>query len=196
MLLDELPEDSSARRRLPTAWRPSPGWWTLSSPLRAQRLLPGGPELLRPLMACENGPTMPRMWAVGNAHLDLAWLWPQRETHRKTARTFAAQLRLLERYPEYRFLQSQPAAYEMCREYYPSLYEKIRRAAAEGRWIAEGAMYVEPDTNMPSGEALIRQLVFGKRFFKEELGWTAACCGCRIPSGTPPRCPSCSRAAA
>lgn len=92
------------------------------------------------------------------------------ETHRKTARTFAAQLRLLEQYPEYRYIQSQPAAYEMCREHYPELYERIRSAVRSGRWIAEGAMYVEPDTNIPSGEALVRQLVFGKRFYRDELG--------------------------
>lgn len=110
------------------------------------------------------------MAAVGNSHLDLAWLWPMQETHRKTARTFAAQLRLLEQYPEYRYIQSQPAAYEMCREHYPELYERIRSAVRSGRWIAEGAMYVEPDTNIPSGEALVRQLVFGKRFYRDELG--------------------------
>ncbi len=125
---------------------------------------------LHPLMAAHNGSTAPRMLAVGNAHLDLAWLWPQQETHRKTARTFAAQLRLLERYPEYRFVQSQPAAYEMCRDHYPELYQRIIKAIQTGRWIAEGAMYVEPDTNMASGEALIRQLVYGKRFFLDEFG--------------------------
>ena len=171
MLLDELPEDSLRAAKIADGLEAFTRAVDFEQPAEGRNACyRAARELLRPLMACENGPTMPRMWAVGNAHLDLAWLWPQRETHRKTARTFAAQLRLLERYPEYRFLQSQPAAYEMCREYYPSLYEKIRRAAAEGRWIAEGAMYVEPDTNMPSGEALIRQLVFGKRFFKEELG--------------------------
>ena len=58
----------------------------------------------------------------------------------------------------------------MCREHYPELYERIRRAAKDGRWIAEGAMYVEPDTNMPSGEALVRQLVYGKRFYREQFG--------------------------
>ncbi len=125
---------------------------------------------LRPLLECHNGSTAPRMAAVGNAHLDLAWLWPMQETQRKTARTFAAQLRLLEQYPEYRFLQSQPAAYEMCREHYPELYDRIRQAARQGRWIAEGAMYVEPDTNIPAGESLVRQLLLGKEFFRQEFG--------------------------
>lgn len=129
-----------------------------------------GREALRPALEAVNGSTMPVFYAVGNAHIDLAWLWPMAETHRKTERTFAAQLRLLEEYPEYKFIQSQPAAYEMCRKYYPKLYERIREAIRGGRWIAEGAMWVEPDTNMASGEALIRQLAHGKRYYKEELG--------------------------
>ncbi len=125
---------------------------------------------LRPVMEAVNGSTQPVFYAIGNAHLDLAWLWPMAETHRKTSRTFAAQLRLLEEYPEYRFLQSQPASYEMCRKYYPELFERIREAIGKGQWIAEGAMWVEPDTNMASGEALIRQLVHGKRYYKDVLG--------------------------
>lgn len=171
MLMNELPEDSLRAAKIADGleeytrivdFEQAPE--ARSASYRKAR------EALRPLMEARNGHTAPVMTAVGNAHLDLAWLWPMAETHRKTARTFAAQLRLLERYPEYRYIQSQPAAYEMCREHYPALYEKIRQAVKEGRWIAEGAMYVEPDTNMPSGEALIRQLVYGKRFYKEELG--------------------------
>ena len=126
-------------------------------------------EALRSVLEAKNGSTMPVFYAVGNAHLDLAWLWPMAETYRKTERTFAAQLRLLEEYPEYKYIQSQPAAYEMCREHYPELFERIRQAIREGRWIADGAMWVEPDTNMAGGEALIRQLVHGKRYYKEVL---------------------------
>jgi len=127
-------------------------------------------EALAPALAAVNGTTAPVFYAVGNAHLDLAWLWPMAETHRKTSRTFAQQLRLIEQYPEYKYIQSQPAAYVMCREHYPELYERIREAIKGGQWIAEGAMWVEPDTNMTSGESLVRQILHGKRFFKEELG--------------------------
>ncbi len=127
-------------------------------------------KALSPLLAAQNGSTMPRISAVGNSHLDLAWLWPMQETERKTARTFAQQLRLLEKYPEYRYIQSQPAAYEMCRKRYPELYERIREAISKGQWIADGAMYVEPDTNMPSGEALVRQVLHGKRYYKDAFG--------------------------
>lgn len=127
-------------------------------------------EVLKPALEAKNGSTMPKFYAVGNAHIDLAWLWPFAETYRKTARTFAAQLRLLEEYPEYRFIQSQPASYEMCRKYYPELFERIVKAVKDGRWIADGAMWVEPDTNMVSGESLIRQLLYGKKYYQEVFG--------------------------
>ena len=127
-------------------------------------------ENLKEVLGAVNGSTAPLFWAMGNAHLDMAWLWPVAETERKTARTFAAQLRLLEEYPDYYYIQSQPAAYEMCRLHYPDLFEKIKKAVGEGRWIADGAMWVEPDTNMAGGEALIRQLIHGKRYFREMFG--------------------------
>lgn len=126
-------------------------------------------EVLKPALEAQNGSTAPVFYAIGNAHLDLAWLWPMAETHRKTSRTFAAQLRLIEEYPEYKFLQSQPAAYVMCREHYPELYARIKEAVKKGQWIPEGAMWVEPDTNMTSGESLVRQVIHGKRFFKDEF---------------------------
>ena len=129
-----------------------------------------GREALSRALAAVNGSTAPTFYLVGNAHLDLAWLWPMAETERKTARTFAAQIRLLEQYPTYRFLQSQPAAYEMCRAFDPDLFERIQEKIREGRWIAEGAMWVEPDTNMPSGEALVRQLLYGKEYYQKVLG--------------------------
>lgn len=126
--------------------------------------------MLKPLLEAENGSTMPTIYAIGNAHIDLAWMWPFEETHRKTTRTFSAQLRMMERYPEYKFIQSQPAAYEMCRQHYPELFERIKEAIKGGQWIADGAMWVEPDTNMAGGEALIRQLLYGKEYYKKEFG--------------------------
>lgn len=127
-------------------------------------------KILRPVLEAKNGSTTPVFYAIGNSHLDLAWLWPMAETHRKTARTFAAQLRLMEEYPEYKYLQSQPASYEMCKKYYPELFEKIKEAVKRGQWIAEGAMWVEPDTNLSGGEALIRQLLLGRRYYQDEFG--------------------------
>ena len=127
-------------------------------------------EWLRPLMEAKNGTFAPAMAAVGNSHLDVAWLWPTMETERKTIRTFAQQLRLLEEYPEALFLQSQCVLYEMCRARDPQLFEDIRAAIRNGQWIADGAMWVEPDTNLAGGESLIRQFLYGTRYFKEELG--------------------------
>ena len=124
---------------------------------------------LKHFLNMQNGSRQATMYAVGNAHLDLAWLWPFEETRRKTARTFAQQLRLIDMYPAYKFVQSQPASYEMCRMFYPDLYKRICNAVKTGQWVADGAMYVEPDTNMSSGESLIRQLVYGKEFYKKEF---------------------------
>ena len=127
-------------------------------------------EALRPVLEAKNGSTAPTFYAVGNSHLDLAWLWPMAETYRKTSRTFGAQLRLMEEYPEYHYIQSQPASYEMCRKYYPELFERILDAIKKGQWTADGAMWVEPDTNMAGGEALIRQLLYGRAYYRDVLG--------------------------
>ena len=127
-------------------------------------------EALRGVLAAHNGSTVPEMWAVGNAHLDLSWLWPHRETQRKVARTFAQQVRLMDMYPEYKFIQSQPHSYLICKELYPALYEKVKEKIRAGQWIADGSRWVEPDTNMTSGESLIRQVVHGKRFYRDEFG--------------------------
>ena len=125
---------------------------------------------LKPLLEKHNGDTTPEMIGFGHAHIDVAWLWPLAETERKCARTFSTQLALMARYPDYKFLQSQPALYVMVKEKYPELYENIRQAAQRGQWIPDGAAWVEPDTNVTSGESLIRQLIHGKRFYREEFG--------------------------
>ncbi|ARN55784.1 alpha-mannosidase [Sedimentisphaera salicampi] len=108
--------------------------------------------------------------AVGHAHMDLAWLWPIRETFRKAARTFSTVLDLMGRYPEYIFGASQPQLYQWVKDEYPNLYSKIKEKVAEGRWELQGGMWVESDTNLPSGESLIRQFVYGKTFYREEFG--------------------------
>ncbi|MCD6289876.1 MAG: alpha-mannosidase, partial [Anaerolineae bacterium] len=127
-------------------------------------------ERLRPLLECVNGSTMPIMFACGHAHLDVAWLWPLAETERKEARTLANQLALFQEYPDYKYVQSQPHLYQMVKRRYPDLYERLKQAVAAGNIIPEGGMWVEADTNIPSGESLIRQFLHGKRFFREEFG--------------------------
>lgn len=108
--------------------------------------------------------------AIGHAHIDLAWLWPIRETIRKGARTFATVLRNMEKYPDYVFGASQPQLYQWIKEHYPALYEQVKEQIRNGRWEVQGAMWVEPDTNLSGGEALVRQLLYGKRFFQQEFG--------------------------
>jgi len=127
-------------------------------------------ERLKPLLECVNGSTAPTMFAFGHAHLDVAWLWPLAETERKAARTFASQLALMEEYPEYKFLQSQPHLYRMVKTRYPDLYERIKKAVQAGQVIPEGGMWVQADTNISGGESLVRQLIHGKRFLREEFG--------------------------
>jgi len=107
--------------------------------------------------------------AIGHAHIDLAWLWPLRETIRKGARTFSTVLKNMESYPDYVFGASQPQLYAWIKDSYPLLYKKIKQRIAEGRWEAQGGMWVEADTNVTGGESLVRQLLYGKKFFKEEF---------------------------
>lgn len=109
-------------------------------------------------------------WAVGHAHLDTAWLWPVAKTVRKCGRTFASQLSLLEKYPGYVFGASQPQQYQFVKERYPALYGQVKRMVAAGRWEPQGGMWVESDCNIPSGESLVRQILHGKNFFRDEFG--------------------------
>ncbi len=127
-------------------------------------------KIMEPLLSCVNGSTAPTLYLMGQSHLDVAWLWPIAETKRKIARTMSNQLALMDEYPEYTYTQSQPYLFLLVKRLYPELYERIKQAVKEGRIIPEGSMWVEPDTNLPGGESLIRQALHGKRFFKEEFG--------------------------
>jgi len=112
-----------------------------------------------------------KVTAVGHAHIDTAWLWPVRETIRKCGRTFANQIAHIEKYPEYVFGASQPQHYQFTKDHYPELYEKIKKAVADGRWEPQGGMWVEADCNLTSGESMIRQFVHGKNYFMDEFGF-------------------------
>lgn len=126
-------------------------------------------DWIRPYLVCSNGSTMPVMHAIGHAHIDLEWLWPLEETKRKCARTMAAQIRHMDAYPEYKMILSQPYLYELIKKHYPALYKKMLHKVQNGQLIPEGGMWVEADTNLPSGESLIRQFLYGKKFFREEF---------------------------
>ena len=115
-------------------------------------------------------PERPQVLGLGHAHLDVAWLWQVKHSVRKAARTFANALRLMELYPDYHFLQSQPQLYKYVQQRYPSLFERMKARIASGQWEATGGLWVEADCNLPGGESLVRQFLFGQRYFKKELG--------------------------
>jgi alpha-mannosidase len=108
--------------------------------------------------------------AVGHGHIDSAWLWPIRETARKAARTFSNVLALAADYPEFVFAGPQAQHYAWIQDQYPQIYQRIGKAVKAGQWVPVGSMWVEPDGNLPGGEALARQLICGKRFFLDEFG--------------------------
>lgn len=107
---------------------------------------------------------------VGHTHIDIAWNWTIAQTREKAQRSFATVLRLMEKYPEYIFMSSQPVLYEYVKEEAPEIYEQIKKRVKEGRWEVEGAMWLEADCNLSSGESLIRQIIHGKKFMKDEFG--------------------------
>lgn len=107
---------------------------------------------------------------VGHTHIDMAWLWRLKHTREKGSRSFSTVLRLMKQYPEYIFLQTQPQIYEYMKEDFPEIYAQIKERVAEGRWEADGAMWVEADCNLTSGESLTRQILLGSKFIKDEFG--------------------------
>ncbi|HEX3076892.1 MAG TPA: glycoside hydrolase family 38 C-terminal domain-containing protein, partial [Lachnospiraceae bacterium] len=107
---------------------------------------------------------------IGHTHIDVAWWWTVEQTREKVGRSFATVLKLMEEYPNYKFISSQPQLYYFLKERYPELYARLKERVKEGRWEAEGGMWVEADCNLTSGESLVRQFMHGKRFFKEEFG--------------------------
>ncbi len=134
------------------------------------RSVPAAMEALQAGLAKAGPPLDVTLHAIGHAHIDVAYLWPVSQTRRKNARTSLNVLRLMERFPGYRFSHSQPALYKMTQEDYPDVFEGIRERVAEGRWEPMGGMWVEPDTNIPGPEALVRQLLLGRRYFADAFG--------------------------
>ncbi|MGG0741325.1 alpha-mannosidase [Niallia taxi] len=107
---------------------------------------------------------------VGHTHIDVAWLWRLKNTREKSARSFSTVLHLMKQFPDYLFLQTQPQLYDYLKCDYPDIYAQIKERVAEGKWEAGGAMWLEADCNIPSGESLVRQILHGKNYFKEEFG--------------------------
>lgn len=166
-LLKVLPEDSPRCQQVLTALNDAR--WQLA-PAITEESARAARRALQPMLAQRGGDPSLCISAIGHAHIDLAWLWPIRETVRKGARTLATVLANMERYPGYVFGASQPQLFQWMKDMYPALYDEVKRRVLEGRFEPQGAMWVEADTNIPGGEALVRQLLYGKRFFRQEFG--------------------------
>ena len=108
--------------------------------------------------------------AIGNSHIDMAWLWPWTETVEVVRNTFQSVLDLMREYPDFKFTMPSARTYEWMQEKYPDMFEQIRQRVKEGRWEVIGGMWVEPDLNMPDGESLVRQILVGKRYFRKTFG--------------------------
>jgi alpha-mannosidase len=135
----------------------------------------------------KDGPERPTIWGIGqcvlspplparvltshsSCHIDSAWLWPYRVTQQKVARSWSTQVDLMERYPEHRFSCSSAQQYKWLEQLYPPLFERVKEKVLEGKFHPVGGSWVENDSNMPSGEALVRQFVFGQRYFETRFG--------------------------
>ncbi|MFJ1805853.1 MULTISPECIES: alpha-mannosidase [unclassified Streptomyces] len=126
--------------------------------------------VLAPVLASPAHASAHTISGVGHAHIDSAWLWPIRETKRKTSRTFSNVTSLAEEYDDFIFACSQAQQYEWVRDNYPQVWARIQESVKNGQWAPVGGMWVESDGNLPGGEAIARQLVHGKRFFIEHFG--------------------------
>lgn len=129
-------------------------------------------KTIRDALGSLNGELKHTLIPVGHAHLDTAWLWPLRITRLKMAHTTATQLHLMERYPEYVFVHSQASQYEWLEKQYPTLWKRLKAAIEKGQWEPVGSMWVEADCNLTGSESLVRQFLYGRRYFQKHFGVT------------------------
>ncbi|RYG45381.1 alpha-mannosidase, partial [bacterium] len=166
-LLKTVPENDPARSAILRALNECTNLWASEgrdSVGKARRLI-------RDTLSGLNGEMAHTIVPVGHAHLDTAWLWPIHITKKKMAHTTATQLGLLERYPEYTFAHSQASQYEWLEKDYPALFERVKEAVRKGKWEPTGSMWVEADCNLTGGESLVRQFLYGRRYFRDKLGY-------------------------
>ena len=110
------------------------------------------------------------VYAIGHCHIDTVWLWPWAETKRKIARSWLNQCDLMDRYPEHRFCCSQAQQYKWLEKLYPAAFDRVKSKVKKGTFQPVGGSWVEHDTNMPSGESLVRQFLYGQRYFESRFG--------------------------
>lgn len=133
-------------------------------------------EFLKPTIEKKPQYQATTYYCIGHAHIDLAWLWPLRETKRKVARTFANQIRNLALYDDFYFAESQPQMFEWLQEEYPELFERVKKYVLDERIELQGGMWVESDTNLPGGESWIRQSLYGQKYWKDNFNFKSNMC--------------------
>jgi alpha-mannosidase len=133
-------------------------------------LLAAGEQLAQSVAALADDGLKAVVTAVGHAHIDMAWLWRLSHTREKAARTFATVLHLMRQYPEYRFIHSSPQLYQYLKEDYPDIFAQVKEKISAGQWEITGATWIEPDTNLPGGESLVRQFLYGIGWVRQEFG--------------------------
>lgn len=138
------------------------------------KLLQAG-ESLKSMLREKNAGHAGYAGLIGHSHMDTAWLWPLEETVKKCARTYANQLALMDQYPDYTFMQSSALHTAMMEKYYPDIFDGIKERVREGRYEPNGGVWVECDCNIPGGEYLIRQFLWGQRYTQEKFGYQADC---------------------
>lgn len=129
--------------------------------------------ILKKALKVKNGPDAPKTYVIGHSHMDTAWLWHVGETIKKCARTYANQISLMEQYPQYKFIQSSACHGDFIRKHYPKLFKRIQSAVSEKRYEPNGAVWVECDCNITSGESMVRQFLWGQRFTRKHFGYTS-----------------------
>ncbi|MCL2089395.1 MAG: glycosyl hydrolase-related protein [Oscillospiraceae bacterium] len=132
-----------------------------------------GREIMAPVLAKKNGDSAPAAGITGHSHMDTAWHWEIDETIKKCARTFSNQISLMDRYPEYRFMQSSAAHLRFIEIHYPELFEKIKQKVLEGRYEPNGGVWIECDCNITSGEFFIRHFLWGQNYTRKHFGYTS-----------------------
>ena len=132
--------------------------------------LPEAERIAREIYELADTEVQPQITAVGSTHLDVAWLWRIMHTRDKTGRSFATVLNLMEEYPQFVFMYNQSVLFDFLKQDYPELWERMLERVRSGQFEIEGAMWVEPDVNIASGEALVRQIMRGRRFHLEHFG--------------------------
>ncbi|OLN89760.1 Alpha-mannosidase 2, partial [Colletotrichum chlorophyti] len=135
-----------------------------------------GPDVNSEKVFTISGGNGASVFAIGHCHIDTCWLWPWEETRRKVVRSWSNQCDLMDRYPELNFVCSQAQQFKWLKEGYPYAWKRVKDKVAAGQFHPIGGCWFEHDTNMPSGESLIRQFLFGQRFFESSLGFRSTTC--------------------